>query len=434
MDSTYKSIIILLSIIQVSMQYEYIATIIDEFELNNLHLIGSSNEIDLPLMKPLFAKGFFMHISSHIDQPLQMKSNTASAIVFLSYHQDVTEKFHLELPENPYFNLILISHGHQFEELLNAIAMQTKIHQKIFIFKKDSQEIYEAYTVNNFDIRKKLGKIDVITNQFQWEVCVNQNFIKRRSNFHGLVLKGVVQFSGLDMNANASYLVNAPYFPNNETYEVTRFTYGLFKDILDIMQESLNFTTILYKRKEEVWGSIYPQANGSFTGTGLTGDIFFGNADIAVAPLNFVIDRAIHINFLPPIKPYFSAIYIPMTDHEVIDLDTYVRPFTSILWTIVILTGIILTMMKLLFLHMNNNMNLFGFDYIWTSFTGFFGGRPNVTPIDSKFYYNSAIFVTLLCGTVIWISYRAGLTSELSVISKSYPFTDMMSFSKTNWR
>lgn len=434
MDSTFKLIIILLSFIQISMQYEYITTIIQEFQLNNLHLIGSSNELNLPLIKSLLANGLVLQISPHIHQFLEKKNIKTTAIVFLSYYQDVVEKFHLELPENFRSNLILISHGYQFEELLNTIALQTMIHQKIYLFKKTSQEIYEAYTVNNFVVKQKLGEIDVITNQFQWEFNIHSDFVKRRSNFHGLVLKGVVQFSGLDMNANASYLVNAPYFPNNETYEVTRFTYGLFKDILDIMQESLNFTTILYKRKEEVWGSIYPQTNGSFTGTGLTGDIFFGNADIAVAPLNFVIDRAIHINFLPPIKPYFSAIYIPMTDHEVIDLDTYVRPFTSILWTIVILTGIILTMMKLLFLHMNNNMNLFGFDYIWTSFTGFFGGRPNVTPIDSKFYYNSAIFVTLLCGTVIWISYRAGLTSELSVISKSYPFTDMMSFSKTNWR
>ena len=434
MASTFKSIIILLSIIQISIQYEYIPTIIDEFELDNLHLIGSLNEINLPLMKPLFANGVFLHISSDIHQPLQKKSNTTSAIVFLGYHQNVTEKFHLELPDNPYFNLILISHGHQFEDLLNAIAIQTKINQKIFIFKKNSQEFYEAYTVNNFVVKKKLGEIDVITNQFQWEVNINPNFIKRRSNFHGLLLKGVVQFSGLDMNANASYLVNAPYFSSNGTYEVTGFTYGLFNDVLDILQDCLNFTTVLYKRKEVAWGYIYPQPNGSYVGTGLIGDIYFGNADIAVAPLTIVIDRAIYINFLPPIKPYFSAIYIPMTDHEGIDLDTYVRPFTSILWTIVILTGIILTMMKLLFLHMNNNMKPFGFDYIWTSFTGFFGGRPNVTPIDSKFYYNSTIFVTLLCGTVVWISYRAGLTSELSIISKSYPFADMISFSKTNWR
>ena len=373
-------------------------------------------------------------MSPHIHQFLEKKSIITTAIVFLSYHQDVSEKFHLELPENPRSNLILISHGYQFEELLNTIALQTMIHQKIFLFKKTSQEIYEAYTVNNFVVKKKLGKIDAITNQFQWKVNINSDFIKRRSNFHGLVLKGVVQFSGLEMNAYASYLENAPYFSNNETYEVTGFTYGLFNDVLDILQDCLNFTTVLYKRKEVTWGYIYPQPNGSYVGTGLIGDVFFGKADIAVAPLTHVIDRALYVNFLPTIKPHWSAIYIPMTYHEDIDLDTYVQPFSSILWTIVILTGTILSMMKLLFLYINDNTKPFGFDYIWTSFTGFFGGRPNVTPIDSKSYYNAAIFVTLLCGTVIWISYRAGLTSELSVKSKSYPFTDMMTFSKTNWR
>ena len=274
----------------------------------------------------------------------------------------------------------------------------------------------------------------MITNQFQWEVNISSDFIKRRSNFHGLVLKGVVNFLGFEMNAYASYLKNAPYFSNNETYDVTGFTYGLFHDVLDILQDSLNFTTVLYKRKDGAWGYIYPQPNGSYVGTGLIGDVFFGKADIAVAPLTYIIERALYVNFLPPIKPHWSAIYIPMTYHEDIDLDTYIHPFSSILWTIVIITGVILSMTKLLFLYVNDDTKPFGFDYIWTSFTGFFGGKPNVTPLDSKSYYNATIFVTLLCGTVIWISYRAGLTSELSVKSKSFPFTDMMTFSKTNWR
>ena len=416
------------------MQYEYITTIIQEFQLDNLHLIGSSNELNLPLIKSLLANGLVLQMSPHIHQFLEKKNIKTTAIVFLSYHQDVVEKFHLELPENLHSNLILISHGYQFEELLNTIALQAMIHQKIFLFKKTSKEIYEAYTVNNFVVKQKLGKINVITNQFQWEVNIPSDFIKRRSNFHGLVLKGVVEFSGLEMNAYASYLKNAPYFANNRTYEVTRFTYGLFHDVLDILQDCLNFTTILYKRKEVAWGYIYPQANGSYVGTGLIGDVFFGKADIAVAPLTYVIDRALYVNFLPPIKPHWSAIYIPMTYHEDIDLDTYIHPFSSILWTIVIITGVILSMTKLLFLYINDDTKLFGFDYIWTSFTGFFGGKPNVTPLDSKSYYNATIFVTLLCGTVIWISYRAGLTSELSVKSKSFPFTDMVTFSKTNWR
>ena len=153
MDSTFKLIIILLSFIQISMQYEYITTIIQEFQLNNLHLIGSSNELNLPLIKSLLANGLVLQMSPHIHQFLEKKNIKTTAIIFLSYHQDVSEKLHLELPENLPSNLIIISHGYQFDELLNTIALQTMIHQKIYLFKKTSQEIYEAYTVNNFVVK-----------------------------------------------------------------------------------------------------------------------------------------------------------------------------------------------------------------------------------------------------------------------------------------
>ena len=109
------------------------------------------------------------------------------------------------------------SYHHQFEELLNTIASQTKLNQKVFLFKKESQEIYEAYTVNNVIIKKKLGGIDFTTKRFLWEPNIHSNFIKRRSDFHGAVLRGVVQFSGLDMNADSSYLEKAPYFSNNDS-------------------------------------------------------------------------------------------------------------------------------------------------------------------------------------------------------------------------
>ena len=96
--------------------------------------------------------------------------------------------------------------------------------------------------------------------------------------------------------------------------------------------------------------------------------------------------------------------------------------------------GTIFSIIQLLFLQLKDNLKHFGFNHIWSSFTGFFGGKPNPSPIDSESYYKTTIVTTLLCGAVIWISYRAGLTSELSVSSKAYPFTDMKSFSKLNWR
>ena len=85
-----------------------------------------------------------------------------------------------------------------------------EINQPIFFYNQDTQEIYEKYTINNQKIKNKLGQIK--QNGFEWIISVNSNFVKRRSNFHGLVLKGMTEFSGFDMNANSSYRTSAPYF------------------------------------------------------------------------------------------------------------------------------------------------------------------------------------------------------------------------------
>ena len=76
--------------------------------------------------------------------------------------------------------------------------------------------------------------------------------------------------------------------------------------------------------------------------------------------------------------------------------------------------------------------NIFGF--LWYSSTVYFGGKPSGTAIDSKRAYKFIVFVSLLGGIIIWISYRSFLTALLAVNIKKYPFNDMHSLSKTNWR
>ena len=77
-------------------------------------------------------------------------------------------------------------------------------------------------------------------------------------------------------------------------------------------------------------------------------------------------------------------------------------------------------------------VNIFG--YIWTSFIANLGGKPTKAPMDSKQSYKITIFTTLICGAVIWISYRSFLISVLSIAIKSLPFTDLKSFYETDWR
>ena len=86
---------------------------------------------------------------------------------------------------------------------------------------------------------------------------------------------GMTEFSGTQMNARLSYIDEAPYFENNKTYRVNNYTYGMFHDILQLLENQLNFSTTLYKRKDAVWGYIYPQPNGTYIGTGQINRYFY---------------------------------------------------------------------------------------------------------------------------------------------------------------
>ena len=74
------------------------------------------------------------------------------------------------------------------------------------------------------------------------------------------------------------------------------------------------------------------------------------------------------------------------------------------------------------------------FTCLWTSFIAFLGGKPATSMIDSKESYRSIVFVSLLSGSILWMFYKGILTAELSVFIKKYPFTDMDTFSETDWR
>ena len=93
---------------------------------------------------------------------------------------------------------------------------------------------------------------------------------------------------------------------------------------------------------------IYPQPNGTFHGTGIIGDIFFERADMAVAPLGIVLDRAIYIDYLPPIKFAYIGMYIKKGSNEnALDLNLLLSPFAQDSWILMILTSIIIGLVKL---------------------------------------------------------------------------------------
>jgi hypothetical protein len=71
---------------------------------------------------------------------------------------------------------------------------------------------------------------------------------------------------------------------------------------------------------------------------------------------------------------------------------------------------------------------------LWSSLMANFGGKPVPSKFDTIQSYRFVIFTLLLAGTVVWISYRASLTSELSTAVTKLPFNDLESLSKTDYR
>ena len=427
-------ILLLTSTSRASIHNESIWKIMEEFNLKNPYLIRHTSWKDIKFVKKMFAKGQTGLVCRDMSNVV-IKEKSAPVLFFASSEQDEEEI--VETINNlGQINLptIIISSGEKLSKVYETSKF--KIDHPVYFFEEENLEIFESYVVNKQKIKRKLGYINPKTNNFIWNEYLNSNFVKRRSNFHGIILKGMVEFTGVLMNADQSYLTNAKYFSNNDTYHMNGFTFGVFNDVLKNMERQLNFSTLLYKRRDVSWGHIYSHANGSLYGTGIIGDIFDQRADLAVAPLGNIIGRALHVDYLPPLFPQYLGLYIKnMEMVEVIDLDTFKIPFTMELWMTIIGTAIIIAVIKLTILKNHRILDLQCiFDFLWTSFTGFFGARPSNSSIDSVQSYKLTIFFSLFCGIFVWAFYRSYLTAELSVITKAYPFNDLKTFSATNWR
>ena len=73
------------------------------------------------------------------------------------------------------------------------------------------------------------------------------------------------------------------------------------------------------------------------------------------------------------------------------------------------------------------------FDVLWQLFKANFGVPPPISKIDTFQSYKTVIFTSLTGGLVIWITYRAYITSLLSISYVKHPFHDLDSLSKTNY-
>ena len=406
---------------------------LQEFSFKDPNIVKKANFYDLELMKIFFNNNEFVNIGRNIHNINVKQGVKQSAMIFIN-ENDNLENIAKELQTlaKGLIPMILVLPDHQFERLYNT--MKLEIDNAVYFFKISTEEMFEAYRINGRHIQRKLGVVKSDTNIFLWDNGITQDFVKRRSDFYGLVLTGVTEFWGDYINADPSYIVNAQYFESNDTFLVSGFLYGFVNDIINELQRRLNFTIILYKHRVEASGGfIYPLANGSYHGSGMVGDVFFNRVDMAMHPFSIIYRRALYVDYLPPIMADFVCIFIPTVD-EMLNLNTYFLPFSNRLWIVIFMTAIVIAIFKLILHYQYFSLKIIdGICYLWTSLIAFCAGKPTRTKMDSKQSYRLIIFFSLLCGLIVWSTYKAQLKAIMTIVEKDYPFQDLESLIKTDW-
>ena len=410
---------------------ESIKIICEEFEVKNATIISKQEKsYEVEIMKSFSEDYKYTKFIQEFGHLFDLENHESED--FLVFLNNITETNKLMNQLKRFQSVIVVSN--QMKEQLRMTNVNFNLDKRVYFYDTISNDLFEAYAVNGKKISRKLGK--VIQNKFIWDPNSNSNFEKRRSNFQGIHLTAMTEREGTDLILDEEYSKKAPFFKSNQTYLVNDFMNGLYHDILLELQMQLNFSTSVFKRKVESWGFVYEEPNSTFRVTGMVGDLFSKKVDLVIAPLTMIIERAIYVDFMPPLTPYELGLFIPdIGSKEEFDLDIFINPMRADLWFGLLTLILILSTIKLFISYFHYKVSLDDiFTLVWSTFAAFWGSKPFAHKIDPIPSYKMTIFTSLLCGTIIWIAYRSSLTSELSIVIDTYPFSDLESFSNTEWK
>ena len=153
-------------------------------------------------------------------------------------------------------------------------SLSTKINQDILFVDVKSRRVYENYAINDEVIKRQLGFFNDL---YKYVRTMKLSFEDRRDNFHGYQMKAMTEHLPPYLLIDLSF---AKYDEMSQTFDVTNSVGGMFYYIFQELQEYLNFTYSLHKRKDGKWGPTTVLANGSVIAAGITKSLTSGFAEM----------------------------------------------------------------------------------------------------------------------------------------------------------
>ena len=160
------------------------------FKIRNPCIIGNDKFQQTQLIKSQFNNNYYVSCEKNFENAI-ININTNS------YEFTWLQKLIFGMK-----SALIIIHGNAFEDLLKVVKV--KINQRIYFMKVITGDFFETYTINQVRILNKLGMF-YKNSSFILENEHSPNFLKRRSNFHGLPLKGLYRHGQSILDSHSKY-------------------------------------------------------------------------------------------------------------------------------------------------------------------------------------------------------------------------------------
>ena len=202
--------------------------------------------------------------------------------------------------------------------------------------------------------------------------------------------------------------------------------YGLYNDLLETLTTKLNFTYDLYVREDRVWGG---REGEEFTG--VVKQLKDDEADFFFSSMTMTPDRFLAVDFLPTIGVETYGVFIRRQASQRIDWFVYLQPFSRDLRVVILIYTVVVTIVMRLAVGLSRPFigvltevletlgDLWGYSMLYL------GRRPNGRHFQCRTGLRALFFFVCFVGNVIFLTYRASLTSELATRTQKLPFDSL---------
>ena len=142
------------------------------------------------------------------------------------------------------------------------------------------------------------------------------------------------------------------------------------------------------------------------------------------------------MDMLPTIENVKGGLFIKPIGTEEVSWKTFLNPLSNTLWVTLLIIAVVisclLTGIEIMFTSKKLSCFSIFTSNLWIAFKANFGGKPSF--VHKSFTLQIILFVCLLVGSIIWIGYRASLTSKLSVRRVTMPFNSLETLLESDYK